>query len=129
LRLAFAVLKAEISCRDCNEALQRARGCRSPAQIPSFRFENKDFFHCPRRELTPQTLVYFRFFNFFQEGFLPVEGGLLDQPAKFLEAMEVLSLEQSKYLREEDKELWKFTKSISGRKRTSPGGSRPSRLG
>jgi len=79
--------------------------------------------------LKPQTLAYLRFYNFFQEGFLPAAGGLLDQPAKFLAAMEVLNTEHSRLLKEEEEKLWKSMRSESKLPRTLPGVSGLSKLG
>lgn len=55
---------------------------------------------CPLRFVTAQSIRAMRFFRFFQMGWLPNGGGILDQPATFVEAMEYLSAEMTKQEKE-----------------------------
>lgn len=50
--------------------------------------------------VTKQSIRAMRFFRFFERGWLPNAGGILDQPAAFVEAMEYLSAEVSKQEKE-----------------------------
>jgi len=52
---------------------------------------------------TPQVLIVMKMRIHYEKGFFPVAGGILDQSASFLEAMEILN-EQINKLVEEDLE-------------------------
>ena len=55
---------------------------------------------CPLRYVTGQSIRAMRFFRFFERGWLPNEGGLLGQPATFVEAMEYLAAQTLKQEKE-----------------------------
>ena len=50
--------------------------------------------------LDQKTLRLMRFYRFFEKGWLPNPGGILDQPATFVEAVECLGTEIAKTERE-----------------------------
>lgn len=41
--------------------------------------------------ITPESYAWLRLHTHYKEGYLPRAGGILDQPNKFMEAMEVLN--------------------------------------
>lgn len=45
---------------------------------------------CPTKLVTEASVAWLRLYRFFRRGFLPFSGGLLEQPARFLDAMEVI---------------------------------------
>lgn len=45
---------------------------------------------CPRKLVSDASWDWLRLHRFFKQGVLPYAGGLLDQPYRFLEAMEVI---------------------------------------
>ena len=45
---------------------------------------------CPRKLVTTTSWDWMRLHHFYKRGVLPFSGGLLEQPNRFLEAMEVL---------------------------------------
>ena len=45
---------------------------------------------CPVRAVKPESLEALRMYNFYQAGFLPSAGGILDQPNYLLEQMEII---------------------------------------
>jgi len=51
---------------------------------------------CPFKIVTRQSADFIRAFNFYELGFLPNAGGWLEQPAKMLDAFEVISKELKK---------------------------------
>lgn len=55
---------------------------------------------CPMEYLDPGAVGLFRFFRFWQMGWLPNAGGIFDQPATFIEAMEYLMTQVAKAERE-----------------------------
>lgn len=46
---------------------------------------------CPRRLTTPESRRWLELFQHYQAGFLADSGGILDQPAKYMEAMRFIS--------------------------------------
>ncbi len=75
--------------------MQEARGCTKPAPIPVFVLDGERYFRCPLRIITRQTAEMLRYFRFYNDGYLPVEGGMLDQSAKFVQAIEIILSEVS----------------------------------
>lgn len=73
--------------------MQSARGCIRPSPIPVFVLDGEQYFRCPLRVITRETAELLRYFKFYKEGYLPVSGGMLDQSAKFLSAIEVIGAE------------------------------------
>ena len=47
---------------------------------------------CPRRLVTAESVAWFRLWNFYREGHLAIAGGVLDQPAAYLQAMAYISV-------------------------------------
>lgn len=67
-------------------------GCDEPVQFPVV-MAGEEYYRCPLRPLyenpdkLPEIIWYYRSYN---KGFLPVEGGLLDQPHKLLSCIKVI---------------------------------------
>jgi hypothetical protein len=76
--------------------MRGVRGCDEPTATPQFEFEGENLDQCPMKFLKRQSLQYMRHFRFFQMGWLPQEGGIMDQTAKFVEAMEYLGIQFAK---------------------------------
>jgi hypothetical protein len=51
---------------------------------------------CPLLAVTPESLAWIRWHGLWQRGLFPVAGGVMDQPAKYLSAMEHLDLVTAK---------------------------------
>lgn len=47
-------------------------------------------YRCPRRLVTPATLLWVDLYRHYKNGVLPLAGGLLDQPACYTRAMSTL---------------------------------------
>lgn len=56
---------------------------------------------CPLLAITPEALAWIRWHGLWQRGLLPGGGGVMDQPAKYLAAMEHLDLVTAKQERPE----------------------------
>ena len=56
--------------------------------------------------VTKQSFAYLRAYMFYQDGFLPNAGGWCDQPAKFIEAIEIIEAEMIKLKNDKEKENW-----------------------
>ncbi len=83
-------MKMNLDCQSCTEILQKSRGCEKKAAIPAFNLDGEDFYRCPLKIITRQSIEYIRFYNFYREGYLPNTGGIMDQPGKFLDAMQIV---------------------------------------
>jgi hypothetical protein len=46
---------------------------------------------CPRRLVTPESRRWLALFQHYQAGFMAQAGGVLDQSARYLEAMRIIS--------------------------------------
>jgi hypothetical protein len=60
------------------------------------------FYRCPLRLLTPETAKFIKYYKLFKQGFLPVEGGLLNQGNTFLQAIEVFNNELNQNIKAEE---------------------------
>ena len=45
---------------------------------------------CLRQLVTPASWEFIRMYRHYKNGILPLAGGLLDQPARFVDAMEII---------------------------------------
>ena len=117
LKIGAGLIAGEVKfdCKRCtaNPKLKIENGCDEDAPIPVFEMDcirckgtdeecpvckgsNKEqFYRCPYRYLTFDTVRFLRFYRFFKQGLLPVQGGVLDQSATFLRAVEIVEAEIS----------------------------------
>ena len=70
------------------------RGCEEDAKLPVWK-DNVNgivtpMYRCPYAMLSNRTLVMMRFYHFYEKGFLPNEGGILNQANTFVSAMMIL---------------------------------------
>jgi len=56
-------------------------------------FNGEEFTGCPVRKLNPQIFEYLRAYMFYKNKILPNSGGWIDQPRKFIKAMEIIEVE------------------------------------
>ena len=83
-------MKMNLDCQACTGNLKKARGCTEEAPVPMFDLDGKEYCRCPLKIITRQSMEYIRFYSFFRDGYLPNAGGIMDQPAKFLDAMSMI---------------------------------------
>jgi len=50
------------------------------------------FYSCPKGSVTRESGEWLRYYAHYMDGYLPVEGGLLNQTAKFITAMEIIKI-------------------------------------
>lgn len=50
---------------------------------------------CPRKAVKPASWDWIRLWHLFQQGHLPYAGGIMEQPARFMDAMEVIGGEKA----------------------------------
>ena len=78
-----------LDCHKCTEQVKEFRGCYGKPKQP-FIFDGKELDRCPLKLLTPETYFYISMHNYFEKGFLPYSGTILQQPAKMLDAFNVI---------------------------------------
>lgn len=85
--------KITYKCATCTPTQKIVRGCLAPAPTPVLLIDGEPIYRCPVALLTLETATLCRLYPHYTRGVLPVAGGLLDQTATFLDAMEVLAAE------------------------------------
>ncbi len=65
---------------------------------------------CPFKIITKQSGTYLKAYKYYREGYLPNEGGWLSQPAKFLDALEIIERELKNIEYERVKKRERFRK-------------------
>ena len=87
----------ELDCRRCTPELKIDYGCEKDSFIPGvWKLNEWEFQRCPLRLITSQSIEYIRAYKFFSKGYLPNPGGWLEQPVKFITAMEIIERELDK---------------------------------
>jgi hypothetical protein len=74
-----------------------ARGCKAPAPSALFTLDGEDIRRCPLALLTEETCRVLDLYPYFENGMMPVAGGVLDQSATFLEAVRLLRAEVAEH--------------------------------
>lgn len=78
-------------CRECRETkLEKARFCKEDAPFPIFEICGESYFRCPVQDVTGASFEALAMFQMYQDGFLPEEGGFLDQPFILIEQVKVI---------------------------------------
>ncbi len=77
-----------LDCRKCNSQLKRARGCEK--DIKEVEIEGIKITRCPLTFITYAEIGYMEAYYFFKNGYLPNEGGWLNQPMKFCKIMNII---------------------------------------
>lgn len=69
---------------------RKVEGCDEPLAIPTFRIDGNDFHRCPLHYVTPDVLEVVRVWKWTRRGHLPLAGGILDQPMRLMEQLDVI---------------------------------------
>jgi hypothetical protein len=81
-------------------------GCEQDSPIPgAWKIEDWEFQRCPLKIINQQSKEYLKAYQFFDKGYLPNPGSWLEQPAKFIDAMRVISREVQEIEKEEQEKL------------------------
>jgi hypothetical protein len=97
-------------CEKCRERkLYRYRGCNGYRRIGNAeepialdRFGRWKVECCPRLYATRQVITAVRLWQFYQKGFLPFSGGILNQPFRVAQWFQTIDAEISKIEAEKD---------------------------
>lgn len=118
----FSMADNNFNCASClkrhtKEKRDTKKGCNSPLSTPVAKYNDYvTFYRCPGALRSGSMREVIDLHRQWEQGILPFEGGLLDQPAKFIEAMKLvdaLKFEHQKDLEEKAKKQWQTTKSAS----------------
>lgn len=71
-----------LDCHTCPAALKTARGCQTPRKTAQ-NIEGFVIYDCPNKYKTGAITEYVLAYFHYRNGFLPNEGGWMDQPMKF----------------------------------------------
>ena len=85
----------DYNCQQCDDRLRKERGCEDKGIVP-FWIEEKPYYRCPLKLITPLSYEYIKAFNFYQKSILPQGRGWLEENDKFLEAMVVIDNAQAR---------------------------------
>lgn len=87
----------KLNCRKCNAQQKIMRGCEKEAPDPSvWEVNGETFGRCPRKMVKLESYEYIRAYNRYCKGFLPNPGGYLKQPAKLMEAIDIIENQLAK---------------------------------
>lgn len=87
--MAVWVGKNNLNCHKCNAQLQKVRGCTEPVAEARY-MDGVTSNRCPLKVVNQQSITYLMIYNHYKAGFLPHEGGILQQPSKILDAIKVI---------------------------------------
>lgn len=73
----------------CDEAGE-IEGSQGPAPFPKWEFNGEELKTCLLPMITPMSRELLKLHMHYRAGYLPLSGGILDQPAGFLRAMEII---------------------------------------
>lgn len=93
-----------MNCRSCLKGRKTVCEFEVPGQ-EVWELNGKRYTGCPFRIVTRQSAGYLKAFMFYKNGYLPNPGTWLDQPAKLLDALEIIEKE----LRDMEAEYMKRT--------------------
>ena len=91
--MALATGEVKRDCKTCDARLREIRGCVLPAKVAQFvHADGEEIRRCPLRVVDRAAMAAVAAHGYLQAGLLPEPGGVLDQPAAFLRAMEQVSV-------------------------------------
>lgn len=98
--MAVHIGELTVSCHACFEGRKTECEFNVPGQ-EVWELHGEEYRGCPLKHVTRASAAFLRAFNFFRLGYLPNAGGWLDQPAKLLDAFDVIEKEVNEMNRTE----------------------------
>jgi hypothetical protein len=90
------VLQLGFDCHECDEQLQKERGCTEAGILPFYIEHDTPLFRCPLSLITETTWDYVRAYALYQKNLLPNGQAWMNESQKFLDAMTVMENEVKK---------------------------------
>jgi len=84
-----------VNCQSCLSGTRVQCEFEIPGQ-ETWELNGEEYQGCPFKIVTRQSADFIRAFNFYERGYLPNIGGWLEQPAKMLDAFEIIAKELKK---------------------------------
>jgi len=81
----------DFDCSRCTEAAKKERGCHEPAKRPVVSIGGEKYYRCPVKLIRPWAKWVLGLYRHYRDGHLPYSGGVMDQPAKLMEAFLVVA--------------------------------------
>ena len=75
---------------DCNKCTWKHCTPDNPSPNPQWDIDGEEFNVCPKGLVTWESIDWLRYHSHYEKGFLPVAGGMMNQTAQFVEAMEII---------------------------------------
>lgn len=86
----------KLNCHTCTEEDKSYRGCGEKGNA-IWEFNKVRYTQCPIRLVSKQTWMYLKLYPFFVKGLLYANGGLSNQPSKYLDCMDIISLQYEEH--------------------------------
>ncbi len=89
---ALAAGEKLYNCAECRKAgLDKSRYCADDAPYPIYEINGEEFTRCPVQFVTGASLEALSAYRFYNNGYLPCQGGYLDQPNLIMGQMDIIS--------------------------------------
>lgn len=69
---------------------RKLEGCDEATVVPTFQIDGQSFHRCPLHYVDEDVLEVVRLWKWSRKGHLPCEGGVMDQPAVLMEAIDLI---------------------------------------
>lgn len=93
-----------LDCRKCTPEERLDHGFSKPSPVPNrWEFDNEAMDRCPVAQITLLSSLYLKYFSYYRKGFLVNAGTVAHQPAKLMEAFNVIENEVEVMQREKEK--------------------------
>lgn len=93
-----------LDCHKCTDQLKVARGCNERRMLL---IEGYEINKCPMKYAGEKEFGFIKAYGHYKNGLLPNAGGWLEQPADFVEAMEIIENVVERIKEPKQKELKK----------------------
>ena len=64
----------------------------NPSKFPQWQIEGEELYACPKGMVTHESAEWLRYYSHYSKNMLPVAGGIIDQTARFVAAMEIIEI-------------------------------------
>lgn len=86
--------RLKLSCTACNDNLKIDRGCEKDSPIPGrWVVGGYESQRCPIKITNIDSFEWLRAYQRYEKGYLPNEGGWIDQSAKFNDIIDIIEAE------------------------------------
>jgi hypothetical protein len=92
----YAITNRNFNCNDCllkhsEERRTKLKGCAGPIKLPVAKYKDRVvFYKCPSNFYSAYVAEIMGHARHFESGLLPYAGGLLEQPAKYVELINLI---------------------------------------